>query len=495
MTKILSDSFDTYSQGSFRSDGTSYGAWTGQTGDIWFYNSISRFGIGNGTRLNGTLSGLNRPDASGRSTYFFAAALRSQDALNGGGTMFAQVVFMTGSSVQFYVDFCNDGIIRCYRDGGAFVTQFVNAVASQTWEHWQIKVVISDGTGGSIRLRKDGSTTDTFVATGLNTRSYAPSTCDGIRIAGSSVGSVYMDDVLFWDDSPASLPNDWIGDIRSYPLYARAAGSATDFTPYAAPVLKNSTGSSSSFATGTTRLFQFTSDYTGTVASLGVTLATALTGKLNAAIYSDSGSNTPNARLGTATELTNPTIGVNTITFGSPVSVVAGTKYWIAYASDATVVLNNTGSSGATFSAAYASAFPASAPTVTTGVACMIMTNVAYIPTNFSAVNQAAFDGDTSFNYSHVVGATDYYQYDPLPYTPAYVLMVNVKSIARKSDTNPRSLRNQLKSGASVVSGVSTNLSTSYRTLESSFFVDPATSLPWTKSAIDALQVGPNVVA
>lgn len=505
--KLHCDSFDLLPESPSTSitDFASSGVWTGQAttiyGASWYASSTySRFGVGKGAKITyGSMNSLYLPAASGRSTYFIACSTRSDEAFNGTTSVWAFFSFQNGTNPQVTVTFCRDGVVRVYRGGtgGTLIATFTSATASQTWEHWQMKVVIASGTGGSIRLRKDGSSTDTFFATGLNTLASGSATCDSYAIGSAYNTSAIFDDVIFWDDNPAETPNDWIGDIRSYPLYARAAGSQTDMTPYAAPVLVNSSSNTSNYATGTTRMFQFTSSFSGSVNSIALTLGAALTGKLNIAIYSDSGANLPVTKLGTATELTNPAIGLNQLTFGTPVSVVAGTKYWVAVASDATVSLyNNTGSSaGVSLSAAYASAFPTTASSLTTGVTSMMSARIYYTPLNYSAVNQSSYDGDSSYVYSQVIGATDLYRFDALPYTPNYVLMVNVKSIARKSDTNSRSLRNKLLSGTVTTNGTTVLLSSTYRTIEQYLLTDPNTGAAWTKAGIDAIEAGPNVVA
>lgn len=91
---------------------------------------------------------------------------------------------------------------------------------------------------------------------------------------------------------------------------------------------------------------QFTPATTNTVSSVDLLLykAGTPTGNINAEIWSDTGSNLPNAQIGSnsgnvdVSTLTTNTAGAYvTFTFATPVPTTAGTKYWIVLDGDYTI--------------------------------------------------------------------------------------------------------------------------------------------------------------
>ena len=72
---------------------------------------------------------------------------------------------------------------------------------------------------------------------------------------------------------------------------------------------------------------------------------------------------------------------------------------------------------------------------------------------------------------------------------------MQLASVARKVDTGSRSLRAVHKSGATTANGSTRVLGKSYGLYDDRFEVDPATGAAWTKSGVDALQAGVEMVA
>lgn len=110
---------------------------------------------------------------------------------------------------------------------------------------------------------------------------------------------------------------------------------------------------------------------------------------------------------------------------------------------------------------------------------------------NFSRVNEAHQDGDTSTVTDTVVGHNDLYDLANLAGTPLAIIAVQTKAMMRKSDAGSRAGQVQVKSGTTTVTSTATPLSTSYHYLSRVDTVDPDTSAAWTAAAVNALQIGP----
>lgn len=114
---------------------------------------------------------------------------------------------------------------------------------------------------------------------------------------------------------------------------------------------------------------------------------------------------------------------------------------------------------------------------------------------NFSRVNEAQEDGDTSYVSDVVAGHNDLYDIADLATTPASVVAVQTKGFVKKSDAGARSAQVQLKSGSSTVTSAAAVLPTTYQYISRIDTVDPNTSAAWTGTAINAIQIGPVVQA
>lgn len=112
---------------------------------------------------------------------------------------------------------------------------------------------------------------------------------------------------------------------------------------------------------------------------------------------------------------------------------------------------------------------------------------------NFSRVNEVLTDGDTTYVYSSLVGAEDLYEVDNLSVIPQNIFAVQTRLVARKDDVATRVLKTGLKSGAATVYGSDFFLASSYTTHIDIYDADPNTTAPWTKAAVDALQIGQKI--
>lgn len=112
---------------------------------------------------------------------------------------------------------------------------------------------------------------------------------------------------------------------------------------------------------------------------------------------------------------------------------------------------------------------------------------------NYARVNEALVDGDTTYVYSALVGAEDLYELDNLSVNPQNIFAVQTRVVARKDDVATRVIQTGLKSGATTVYGEDFFLASSYTTKVDIYEQDPNTAAPWTKTALDALQIGQKI--
>lgn len=114
---------------------------------------------------------------------------------------------------------------------------------------------------------------------------------------------------------------------------------------------------------------------------------------------------------------------------------------------------------------------------------------------NYSRVSEATLDGDSTYNSASVVGTKDLFDIANLSVTPSAVYAVQTILVARKDNTDISQVCVDLTSGATPEQGGTKTLSTSYTFYSDLWQVDPNTSAAWTASAINALQLGYEVIA
>lgn len=112
---------------------------------------------------------------------------------------------------------------------------------------------------------------------------------------------------------------------------------------------------------------------------------------------------------------------------------------------------------------------------------------------NYDKVNEATPDGDTTYVYGDTEGQYDTYAMADLPAGSWTVHAVQTVMHAKKSDSGTRFFRPVLRSDGTDYVGTSVAVAESYVAYTEIFEADPATSDPWTDSAVNALQVGPEV--
>lgn len=117
------------------------------------------------------------------------------------------------------------------------------------------------------------------------------------------------------------------------------------------------------------------------------------------------------------------------------------------------------------------------------------------LATNAASVNESPYNGDTTYNASSVVGATDLYNLTDLPTTPLSIAVVQGRAVTRKTDAGTRNAQFVLKSGSTTSFGTSVPASTSYTASVDGFTTNPDTGGAWSYASVNALQAGIKVSA
>lgn len=113
---------------------------------------------------------------------------------------------------------------------------------------------------------------------------------------------------------------------------------------------------------------------------------------------------------------------------------------------------------------------------------------------NYAMVNNATVDGDSSYVSAATAGDYDLYDFGNLSSTPLTIHSVQSVIIARKDDATAREVRANLVSGGTTANGTGLNTLSVYARLDTIYEEDPHTSAAWAAAAVNALQLGPEVV-
>jgi hypothetical protein len=113
-------------------------------------------------------------------------------------------------------------------------------------------------------------------------------------------------------------------------------------------------------------------------------------------------------------------------------------------------------------------------------------------PVNFYEVNQQPAAGVYSYVYDSVMGHEDLYNFSALSVIPTSIYAVSVKTWAAKSDTGSRTMSMRMLSGGTDSGGTNTGigLGTTFQWYSTMFENDPATSVAWTGTGLNAAQSG-----
>ncbi|HEY5785862.1 MAG TPA: hypothetical protein VIT65_13895 [Microlunatus sp.] len=111
---------------------------------------------------------------------------------------------------------------------------------------------------------------------------------------------------------------------------------------------------------------------------------------------------------------------------------------------------------------------------------------------NWDTVNESP-PSITDYNYSATVGARDLYAMGDIAAATNGVLGVQLVSVAHKTDSATRSVKNLVKVGSTVYASAAKVLAVSATPTLTVHQVNPATSAAWTVSEVNAIETGVEV--
>jgi hypothetical protein len=421
-----------------------------------------------------------------------------QGATITGTTLGAYLELFDGTTAQCSVVFRSDGAILLTSgapNSGTTLATYTGAVTtSSTWYAFEFEIIISN-TVGRFRVRKNGNPVDDFDSGAtLDTQNSANAYANKLQVGQqTTVTASYFDD-LYWRSDASSVA--WMGDIRCY-TRAPASDASVQFShaPLTLPQTLFTTTTTSAKTANTVTYAPFVPSWSGTITGvdIGCNVATA---HMKAAIYNSA----LTTALVTSTEVTNPVAYpvLNLLTFSPPVTVTAGTTYYLAVNQDASVTYRipsglTVASTGTT---TYAS-FPAASPAGLTSGQTPLHSIIYIQPSaNYPFVNEAQQDATTSYVYDSVPGHADLYGIAAIASTPLTTYAVTTRAYMIKSDAGTRTAAVQLKSGSSTVASPTVVLTPSnWQWAWRTDTVDPQTGTAWTAAAVNTINVGPVVIA
>lgn len=111
---------------------------------------------------------------------------------------------------------------------------------------------------------------------------------------------------------------------------------------------------------------------------------------------------------------------------------------------------------------------------------------------NYTNVDDAAPDGDTTVVASGTVGHIDLYGFADLPTTALAIGAVTVNHWARKDDAGDRAIAAKIKLSGTTATGADKALTSGFVNVQTHFSVDPA-GADWTRPNVNALQAGQEI--
>jgi hypothetical protein len=504
MAWIVGDGFDYYKD----VNALKRSVWDIVTEDINnpIYFDVGRFG-GQALRTLGNVTTrrhVQKNFTPAASTIFVNLAMYFNYSLVGGGVVAVGVATIAdGLTSQVTIIWQNNGDILVRRgdwNTGTLILTGAGAFISNTWAHFQIKVVIHP-TNGSVEIRKNGSATNTWSVTGVNTQATGNTQATMFAYGadfGPSFSAITVDDMLVYSGAGAA-PNDWVGDVRAMLLTPHADTAMAAWIPYPSTTLVFGPATSSTGTVPANRLTccgPYKPTRSGVLTKLTIQTNVTYTGKLRLAIYLDDGASGPGTLLVVSNEVVNPGAAATIdVVIPGTASVDSGRFYWFAFFQDAALTNGwRCQSAGSKYvDLPYTGGFPDPMPdalTVQTGQ--QPWANATYTG-HCTVVSEQIGNEDVDYLYSATVGAEDRYVLSDAPPSAFQVIGVTSKMLARKSDPGARTIQLVLASGA-VVQTTDALLSSTYQHHYRVDAVDPATGVPWTRAGLNALQLGCKVV-
>jgi hypothetical protein len=383
--------------------------------------------------------------------------------------------------------------------GTSLFTSSTGGQSTTAFAYLEVKVVWA-ATTGQVVFRLNG----TVLYDSGPTLSLGAGNATYVQLGGfASFNQQSYSDLIVMDGSGSSF-NDFQGDLRIEPLFPKADGANTGLTTMGTSLLPSTNVSRiATDATGWTNIARVTSNpfdpvkfpayaqvattqiavsqpsgASGFAVTAGHTLGLsgycALTGAGGIHVdlrFFDSGG----TQVGSDVNVTG-NIGTTTwATFFGTATVPAG-------ASRASVLVNNIGGSNALFTGI----------TVVDGS----ISAFQYIEpgtAHYPAVTEASSDSDGSYVLTNTLNAKDSYQLNSLVSTSGAILGVVSTLMARKDSATTRVLTPIVRVSGTDYSGVSTLTlpgSLAYAASENVWPTSPATSSAWTRSEINAMELG-----
>jgi len=341
-----------------------------------------------------------------------------------------------------------------------------------------------------------------FSGTG-NTKTTANNSANQFFVAGQVAGPTVIYDDLYLFDNTGTTNNTALLTSPRIETQFPISDGAVQFA-IGASTLGNSVSRGNNNYAGNLANDMYLRPYTPTrnctLNSISL-LATVTNASVNLrpVVYADNGG-TPNggALLSAGSTVTGITsLTIVTLPLTTPVSLTAGTQYWLGWMNDI-AVSNPFGSAdalaqGRRATSTFASGAPATCPTMTTGQqTAVVWGNITLAsPVNYYEHSQPP-QGLPSYVFDANVGHEDLYNFPALSVAPTAIYAVAVKGNIAKSDTGAKTVSLRTKSGATDSAGSLAGQApgTSFGWLTSLFPTDPNTSAAWTAANLNAAQSG-----
>jgi len=114
---------------------------------------------------------------------------------------------------------------------------------------------------------------------------------------------------------------------------------------------------------------------------------------------------------------------------------------------------------------------------------------------NYQNVDDSSPDDNTTYNYSNTVGHKDFFTVSNLTTSGINIHAVGVNSRLKRSGSTRRTIRTKVLSNATEGNGTTNDCPTKYLHNWDIFENDPDTGSAWTESAVDAMEIGYEVVS
>lgn len=109
---------------------------------------------------------------------------------------------------------------------------------------------------------------------------------------------------------------------------------------------------------------------------------------------------------------------------------------------------------------------------------------------NYTYVNDAAPNGDTTTVSAASINLIDTYQHTAMTHTPTSIISVSIGITNKKSDAGAATLAPVIRIGAVDFIGTITSPSVSYSYSETNYLTSPATLAAWTRTELNAAEIG-----